>query len=240
MKPTTEEVATKVEDKTSSHSPHHKRSRSRSRSPKSTSNKNRKANKTYSRSKSYSPSPLSSGRGKRKRNRSISRSPSPSHWRRHLSSTRNIAKNSCLGVFGMSLDTTERALEKEFAKFGKLQKVKVIRNLETGRSRGFAFVYFEEDDDARMAREAMNGKKEIDGHTIRIDYSIGRRGSSMTHRSYLGRSYYSPFHDRYERPEYIGYGGYYGYGKSRRSPSPYIRRHSFRRRSRSRTYSPRR
>ena len=52
----------------------------------------------------------------------------------------------------MSLDTTERTLEREFGKFGKLQKVKVVRNIGTGTSRGFAFVYFEEADDAKMAR----------------------------------------------------------------------------------------
>ena len=238
MKPNSEGIASKVEAKSSSPSPPHKRSRSRSRTPRSTSNKTRKVSKKYSRSKSYSSSPLSSGHSKRKHNRSVSRSASPGYWRRHLSSTSNIAKNSCLGVFGMSLSTTERTLEKEFIKFGKLQKVKVIRNLETGRSRGFAFVYFEDAEDARIARQAMNGKTEIDGHTIRIDYSIGRRGSSVKPRSYLGRSYYSPFHDRHERPRYSGYNGYYG--KNRRSPAHYIRRHSFRGRSRSRSFSPRR
>ena len=64
----------------------------------------------------------------------------------------------------MSLDTTEKTLEKEFEKFGRLRKVKVVRNLGTGTSRGFAFVYFDDPEDARTARNEMNGRKEIDGH----------------------------------------------------------------------------
>ena len=176
----------------------------------------------------------------RKSNRSISRSPSSNRWYRHVSSSRGNPDSSCLGVFGMSLHTTERALEKEFMKFGHLQKVKVIRDLETGRSRGFAFVYFDDAEDARAAREAMHGKKEIDGHTIRIDYSVGKRGSATPHRNSVGRSYYSPFQGRYERRPHGGYYGCCGHKRSHRSPSPIMRRDSYRRRSRSRSYSPRR
>ena len=34
--------------------------------------------------------------------------------------------SNCLGVFGLSLYTTERELEKEFSKFGPLEKVQVV------------------------------------------------------------------------------------------------------------------
>ena len=34
--------------------------------------------------------------------------------------------SNCLGVFGLSLYTTERELEKEFSKFGPLEKVTVV------------------------------------------------------------------------------------------------------------------
>ena len=235
MKLGSEENVIKVKPKERSPFPPHKRSRSRSRSHGISRNKESKGRKSYSRSESYSPSPPPSRKGRRNPTKSISRSPSPRPCRRPLSSSRNVSRNSCLGVFGMSLRTTERSLEQEFMKFGRLQKVKVIRDLETGRSRGFAFVYFEEEEDARMAREAMHGKKEIDGNTIRIDYSIGRRGSF-----YPRRSYHSNFRDRYDRVDYNSYYRYDGYGKNRRSLSPYIRRYPFSRRSRSRSYSSRR
>jgi len=51
--------------------------------------------------------------------------------------------NTCLGVFGLSLYTTERELEKEFGKFGPIAKITVVLDGKTGRSRGFAFVTFE-------------------------------------------------------------------------------------------------
>ena len=35
-------------------------------------------------------------------------------------------ESTCLGVFGLSLYTTERELEKEFSKFGPLEKVQVV------------------------------------------------------------------------------------------------------------------
>jgi transformer-2 protein len=139
----------------------------------------------------------------------------------------------------MNLDTTERTLEREFGKFGKLQKVKVVRNIGTGTSRGFAFVYFEDSDDAKMARDEMNGKKEIDGHAIRIDYSVGRRERSTGNRGYYGSSFYPSFYDRHEGHHENKYYGYYGHGRNRRSPSPHQRRRSSRHRSRTRSVSPR-
>ncbi len=35
-------------------------------------------------------------------------------------------ETNCLGVFGLSLYTTERELEKEFSRFGPLEKVSVV------------------------------------------------------------------------------------------------------------------
>merc|ERR1719336_982777 len=46
--------------------------------------------------------------------------------RRHVGSRDQPKRNNCLGVFGLSLYTTERELEKEFSKFGPLQKVPVV------------------------------------------------------------------------------------------------------------------
>ena len=46
--------------------------------------------------------------------------------RRHVGSRENPEEGTCLGVFGLSLYTTERELDKEFSKFGPLQKVQVV------------------------------------------------------------------------------------------------------------------
>ena len=49
-----------------------------------------------------------------------------SNRRRHMGSRDAPELSNCLGVFGLSLYTTERELEKEFSKFGPLEKVTVV------------------------------------------------------------------------------------------------------------------
>merc|ERR1719245_2165308 len=175
--------------------------------------------------------------------------------RRHVGSRDQPERNNCLGVFGLSLYTTERELEKEFSKFGPIEKLQVVLDGKTGRSRGFGFVYYESLDDAQAAKEAMCDT-EIDGRRIRVDYSITKRPHTPTPGVYMGRPTYSRGggggrgHDRRGgyRDDDDGYrgggrprgGGGYG-GGGRRSPSPYYRSRSRRDyRSRSRSYSPRR
>lgn len=61
----------------------------------------------------------------------------------------NPDPNTCLGVFGLSLYTTERDLREVFSRYGPLTGVNVVYDQRTGRSRGFAFVYFERIDDSK-------------------------------------------------------------------------------------------
>ena len=120
MKSTIQTVENKEESKAKSRSPDQNIPRSRSHS--ASRNKSDRKPRKYSRTKSNSssPSPIRHSRRKEKRNRSVSRSISPTYYNRHSSPTyRHVYNNSCLGVFGMSLDTTERTLENEFSKFGK-------------------------------------------------------------------------------------------------------------------------
>ena len=49
-----------------------------------------------------------------------------SNRRRHVGNREEPTVSKCVGVFGLSLYTTERELEKEFSKFGPLEKVTVI------------------------------------------------------------------------------------------------------------------
>ena len=220
-------------------------SRSRSRSPRYSRRHSR------SRSRSHSPRGSKSGEGRSSR-RSHSRSPMSSR-RRHVGSRDAPEANNCLGVFGLSLYTTERELEKEFGKFGPIDKLQVVLDGKTGRSRGFGFVYFQHLDDARTAKEAMCDT-EIDGRRIRVDFSVTKRPHTPTPGVYMGRPTYSRGggggrggYDRggggYDRRGYDGDhrgGGGSRYDSYRREPSPYGRRDDYRRRSRSRSYSPRR
>lgn len=57
---------------------------------------------------------------------------------------------------------------------------------QTGRSRGFGFVYFENRGDAEEAKERANGM-ELDGRRIRVDFSITKRAHTPTPGVYVGR-----------------------------------------------------
>lgn len=58
--------------------------------------------------------------------------------------------------------------------------------LQTGKSRGFAFVYFESTDDAKVAKDQCTGMK-INGKSIRVDYSITERAHTPTPGIYMGK-----------------------------------------------------
>ena len=239
MKSIIEDVGAKAKIKSKSRSPDKKDERSTREETSSPKVSSKKEPRKHSRSKSNSSSPSPIRSTKRKRSRSVSRSLSPYYSNRHSSSSRrDSSNNTCLGVFGMSLETTERTLEKEFERYGKLEKVKVIRDLGTGTSRGFAFVYFLNPKAAQSAREAMHGRKQIDGHTIRIDYSVGRRSRGVTHRDYERRPYCSPYYGRCNRRSDSEYCRHHGYDRRLRSRSPNRSRRSHHCRSRSKSYSP--
>uniref|UniRef100_A0A1A8QIL4 Cold inducible RNA binding protein n=1 Tax=Nothobranchius pienaari TaxID=704102 RepID=A0A1A8QIL4_9TELE len=81
-----------------------------------------------------------------------------------------------LFIGGLSFETTEDSLAAAFGKYGTIEKVDVIRDKETGRSRGFGFVKYDNVDDAKDALDAMNGKT-LDGRAIRVD-EAGKGGRS--------------------------------------------------------------
>ncbi|XP_023131677.1 cold inducible RNA binding protein a isoform X1 [Amphiprion ocellaris] len=73
-----------------------------------------------------------------------------------------------LFIGGLSFETNEDSLAAAFGKYGTIEKVDVIRDKETGRSRGFGFVKYDNAEDAKDALDAMNGKT-LDGRAIRVD-----------------------------------------------------------------------
>ncbi|TNN25139.1 Transformer-2 beta [Liparis tanakae] len=98
----------------------------------------------------------------------------------------NPDPHNCLGVFGLSLYTTERDLREVFSKYGPLTHVNIVYDQQSRRSRGFAFVYFENCDDSKEAKERANGM-ELDGRRIRVDFSITKRAHTPTPGIYMGR-----------------------------------------------------
>lgn len=170
--------------------------------------------------------------------------------RRHAGDRQeNPTPSRCLGVFGLSLYTTETQINHIFSKYGAVDKVQVVIDAKTGRSRGFCFVYYENQEDAKVAKNECTGM-EIDGRRIRVDFSITQRAHTPTPGIYMGKptSRGDNGYDRRgrggDRDDYYRGGGGYRererdyYHRSReyrhRSPSPHYRR---RRYERERSYS---
>ncbi|XP_074544460.1 cold inducible RNA binding protein a isoform X2 [Halichoeres trimaculatus] len=79
-----------------------------------------------------------------------------------------------LFIGGLNFETNEDTLAAAFGKYGTIEKVDVIRDKETGKSRGFGFVKYDNTEDAKDAMSGMNGKT-IDGRQIRVD-AAGKSG----------------------------------------------------------------
>lgn len=79
-----------------------------------------------------------------------------------------------LFVGGLSWDTDETELRRAFERFGELDDVKVITDRETGRSRGFGFVGFNDSKAADTAIAEMDGT-DLDGRTIRVNEAQERQ-----------------------------------------------------------------
>jgi RNA recognition motif-containing protein len=75
-----------------------------------------------------------------------------------------------LFVGGLSWGLEWQEVKDAFKEHGEVAHVKVIKDRETGKSRGFGFVEFATVEEAVKAKEAMDGA-ELDGRTIKVDYA---------------------------------------------------------------------
>jgi len=88
-----------------------------------------------------------------------------------------------LYVGNLSFNTTDQDLESIFSEYGTVTSASVVMDRYTNKSRGFGFVEFAEDADAKKAREAVDGK-EVDGRSLRVDEAKEPRESRERSRSY--------------------------------------------------------
>ena len=71
-------------------------------------------------------------------------------------------------VGNLSFDAVESDLETAFSEHGLVASVNIIKDRETGRSRGFAFVEMQDQQAGQKAIEALN-LKEIAGRSITVN-----------------------------------------------------------------------
>ena len=65
-------------------------------------------------------------------------------------------------------ETGEAELEEMFGKIGPVDSVRVMRDMATGRARGFAFVEMASDDDAQRAVDELN-QAQLGGRTLAVN-----------------------------------------------------------------------
>lgn len=73
-----------------------------------------------------------------------------------------------LFVGNLSWNTRDDSLMQAFSQFGEVSDAKVILDRDTGRSRGFGFVTFDDDEAGERAIAAMNGA-DLDGRPLRVN-----------------------------------------------------------------------
>ena len=73
-----------------------------------------------------------------------------------------------LYVGNLPYNTTEDDLRNLFSQYGAVDSVAVITDRETGRSKGFGFVEFGNDTEARSAIQALSGQ-EYGGRALTVN-----------------------------------------------------------------------
>ena len=82
--------------------------------------------------------------------------------------SRRMKLGSKLYVGNLPFSATDAELEQLFGAYGAVTSVNVITDRESGRSRGFGFVEFESEGDAREAQTALDGS-DMDGRALRVN-----------------------------------------------------------------------
>jgi len=78
-----------------------------------------------------------------------------------------------LYVGNLPYSVTDESLMDLFAEFGEITSALVITDRASGRSKGFGFVEYADEEAAKAALEAMN-EKEIEGRPLKVDFARPR------------------------------------------------------------------
>ncbi len=87
-----------------------------------------------------------------------------------------------LFVGSLSWNTDDRGLRAAFEPHGEITEATVITDRDSGRSRGFGFVTFADDEAADKAVAALN-ETELDGRTIKVDVAQAKERDGGRSRS---------------------------------------------------------
>lgn len=71
-------------------------------------------------------------------------------------------------VGNLNFNTSEEQLRELFATYGQVDRVSILNDRDTGRSRGFGFVEMGNEAEAEKAIAALNGAN-LDGRTLNVN-----------------------------------------------------------------------
>jgi len=80
-----------------------------------------------------------------------------------------------LYVGNLSFKTTEQELHELFSQYGQVTSAQLVMDRETGRPRGFGFVEFANDEEAKAAINALNGQN-MGGRDLTVNEAKPREG----------------------------------------------------------------
>jgi RNA recognition motif-containing protein len=83
--------------------------------------------------------------------------------------------NNKLFIGSLPWAVDDAQLGQLFAEFGEVVSARVITDRESGRSRGFGFVEYNNEAAAQAAVDAMNGK-DVEGRAISVDFARPQQG----------------------------------------------------------------
>ena len=109
-------------------------------------------------------------------------------------------------VGNLSFNTNEDELRQAFEAYGQVDRVSIMTDRDTGRSRGFGFVEMASNEDGEKAIAALNGSQ-VGGRTINVNEARPKSDRGE------GGGGGGGFRDRGDRPRRGGGGGGGGGGR---------------------------
>jgi RNA recognition motif-containing protein len=147
-------------------------------------------------------------------------------------------KANSIFIRGISVETETDDLRGVFEKYGPVYDIYVPRDYNTNKARGFAYVEYENQEDAEKAMDKIE-YLEIAGHQAVLEWAKGDRKTPREMSRQYNRVDRSPSpRRRYDSPprgSYMRQRSPYRYGTDRYGPPRHYRRRS---RSPGRYYSP--
>lgn len=96
--------------------------------------------------------------------------------------------NCELFVGNLPFSTTEESLKDFFNVYGTVESSKIIKDLPTGRSKGFGFVRMSSESEATAAINGLNDK-DYEGRPLRVNFAGEKPERSTSPRPYGARAH---------------------------------------------------